>query len=96
MIYKYRYLYMREPRALPKLMLSIDWLNTDMIREARRMLKLCAPAVGDSCTAAQTTHGSPFIRYVCTWSELFTNFTLLSEGVEGEGEGERGREGRGG
>ena len=43
MIYKYRYLYMGEPRALPKLMLSIDWLDPDMIREARRMLKLWAP-----------------------------------------------------
>jgi hypothetical protein len=43
LLYKYRHYLKDDPRALAKLMLSINWLDTDQIREARRMLKQWAP-----------------------------------------------------
>lgn len=43
LLYKYRHYLKDDPRALAKLMLAINWLDTDQIREARRMLKQWAP-----------------------------------------------------
>ena len=43
MLYKYRHSLKHKPEALPKLMLAIDWMDPDQIREGRRMLKQWAP-----------------------------------------------------
>lgn len=43
LLYKFRHQLKTDPGALPKLMLAIDWLTPDQIREARRLLKQWAP-----------------------------------------------------
>ena len=43
LLYNFRHFLKDDPRALAKLMLAIDWMIPDQIREARRMLKQWAP-----------------------------------------------------